>query len=374
MITFVLLTALSFPPPQRNVAQELKPAPVAPEQVLAWQMEGLTQEEIREEVRTCGLTEYPEIAVLSALTAAGADEQTIRALRATKAPRKIWKLGLRLAGPTDYLYDVLGAQLRNDPQAAFAALQEAAEKQPRNLDVHLIYAFLAQHEGDWIQAYAESTRAASMLPEWPYAHGLRSVICSRSGLSDCAVREARIFVKLRPQDAAPYIALGRALEAHGNFVESLEAYHEAEKLHAGYSAIYEGMGRVFAQTGESAKAATAFEQAIKMEKGDAPQYSCELAQLYLAEGDARKAIATLQQAKQKNAERLDVLLALGNAYLVDKQFAAAIREFRAALAETPDSESARQQLAEALRASGREEEAARVYSDPGLAPKPEKHE
>jgi hypothetical protein len=92
VITFFLLTALSFPQPQRNVAEEVTPAPVAPEQVLAWQMEGLTQEEIREEVRTRGLTEYPEIAVLSALTAMGADEETIRAIRTTKAPRKIWSL------------------------------------------------------------------------------------------------------------------------------------------------------------------------------------------------------------------------------------------------------------------------------------------
>jgi Flp pilus assembly protein TadD len=374
VITFFLLAALPFPQPQRNAAEEVKPTPVAPEQVLAWQMEGLTQEEIREEVRTRGLTEYPEIAVLSALSAAGADEETIRAIRATKAPKKIWKLGLRLAAPTDYLYEIVGAMIRNDPEAASAAIQDAAEKQPRNPDVHLIYAFLAQHQGDWIQAYAESTRAASMVPAWPYAHGLRSAICSHSGLSDCAVREARIFVKLRPQDAAAYIALGRGLETHGNFVESLDAYREAQRLHAGYSAIYEGMGRVFAQIGESDKAAVAFEQAIKMENGNAPDYSCQLAQLYLAEGDAQKAIATLQQAKQQNPERLDVLLALGNAYAIDKQYAVAIREFRSVLTAHPDSEPAREQLADALRASGRDEEAAQMYADPGVGSKPEKHE
>ena len=365
MITVCLFAALSFPPAQSGCSAD-RNVPVAPEQVLSWQMEGLTQEEIREELRARGLTEYPEIALLSALGAAGPDTETIRAMRATKAPRKIWKLGLRLPAPTDFLYEIAGAILRNDPQAAQMAIQNAAEKQPRNPDVHLIYAFLAQRQGDWIQAYAESTRAASLLPEWPYAHGLRSAICYHSGLSDCAVREARIFVKLRPQDAAAHIALGRALEAHGNFVESLQAYQQAEKLHPGYSAIYEGKARVLAQTGESDKAVAAFEQAIKMEKDDAPEYSCELAELYLAEGNPQKAIATLQQAKRQNPDRPDVLLALGNAYLADQQYAVAIRELRAALAQAPDSHLVRARLAEALQASGRSEEADQLYLDLGL--------
>jgi hypothetical protein len=36
---------------------------------LAWQLDGLTQEEIRFEVRRHGLTEYPVVALLSALSA-----------------------------------------------------------------------------------------------------------------------------------------------------------------------------------------------------------------------------------------------------------------------------------------------------------------
>jgi tetratricopeptide (TPR) repeat protein len=213
-----------------------------------------------------------------------------------------------------------------------------------------------------------------MVPEWPYAHGLRSAICYHAGLSDCAVREARLFVKLRPEDATAYIALGRGLEAHGNFVESLQAYREAERLHAGYSTIYEGMGRVFAQTGQSDNAVAAFEHAIAMEKGDAPEYSCELAQLYMADGDTQKAIATLQQAKRQNPDRLDVILALGSAYLADKQYPAAIQEFRAVLTTDPDSEPARDQFAEALRASGRSDEANRLYVDIGVLPKSNPHE
>jgi len=88
VISLVLFAALSFPQSPGNASAEGN-APVAPEQLLAWQLEGLAQEEIREEVHVRGLTEFPETALLSALSAAGADGETVRVMRATKAPRKL---------------------------------------------------------------------------------------------------------------------------------------------------------------------------------------------------------------------------------------------------------------------------------------------
>jgi tetratricopeptide (TPR) repeat protein len=331
--------------------------------VLAWQLEGLTQEEIREEVQKRGLTEYPEVALLSALAAAGANPETIRALRQTKAPRKIWKLGLRLPSPTDYLYEIAGAILWNDRESALLTIQNEADKQPRNPNVHLIYAHLASIQEDWIQAYGEATAAVKLVPDSPYAHGLRSTVCYHAQLSACAAREAGIFVKLRPEDAGAYILLGHALEMQANFAESLQAYREAKRLHAGYSAIYEGMGRVYGQMGEFEKAVQAFEQAIRMEE-NAPEYSCELAQLYLAEGYTRKAIDTLMKAKTRDPDCLKVLLALGNAYLAAERYPAAIQEYQELLKKAPDLEIAGAQLAKALRAEGRAEEAAQVFRDP----------
>jgi tetratricopeptide (TPR) repeat protein len=309
------------------------------------------------------LTEYPEVALLSALSAAGADGETIRVIRGTKAPRKLWKLDLRLPKPTDYLYEIAGAMMWKNAAAAMNAIEEEAEKQPENPNVHLVYANLTKMEGDWIRAYGEAKVAVELAPEWPYAHGLRSSVCYHARLAECAVREATIFVRMRPEDAAAYIVLGHAQEMRGNFAEALEAYNEAKRRQPGYSAIYEGMGRVYGETGEFEKAVAAFEQAIAMEKGKAPEYSCELAQLYLAEGYARKAVETLRRAENQNPEDVRVLLALGNAYIADEQYPAAVKQFREVLEEVPDLEIARTQLAKALRAEGRSEEAEQVYLD-----------
>lgn len=367
VIALVLCAALAFPLQQSSVSLQTK-EPVAPEQVLAWQLEGLTQEEIQEEVRSRGLTEYPEVALLSALSAAGADAETIQLMRKTKAPRKLWKLGLRLPRPTDYLYEIAGAMLWRNWGAALLIAQNEADKQPGNPNVHLICARLASMQGDWIRAYGEATEAAKLETESPYAHALRSTICYRAYLTECAAHEAGIFERLRPEDAAAYIVLGHAFEMQANFVEALQAYAEAKKLHAGYAAIYEGMGRVYGQTGELEKAVDAFEQAIRMD-GSAAEYPCELAQLYLAEGYTRKAIETLQKANERDPDRVEIMLALGDAYLIGEQYSAAIREYREVLEEAPDLEIARTQLAKALRADGRGEEADRLYVDPEVQSK-----
>lgn len=48
---------------------------------------------------------------------------------------------------------------------------------------------------------------------------------------------------------------------------------------------------------------------IEIEKDKMPQYSCELAQLYLTEGYARKAVETLQHAKNEDPDDLEVTMA-----------------------------------------------------------------
>lgn len=222
MITLLLLMGLAFAP-QRNNATPKSDARVSPEQMLGWQLEGLTQEALREDVTNRGLTDYPEIAFLSALLAAGADQKTIRVVRHAKGPRRLWKWDFGLPKPTHYLYEVAGALLWGDLDSALATMQKESAKQPRNPDVRLIYAHLLRVQGDWIAAYGEASEAVKLGPQFPYAHALQST------------------VEMRPEDAAACIVLGHARELRGEDQEALQAYERAENLHPEYSAIYAGM-------------------------------------------------------------------------------------------------------------------------------------
>lgn len=358
VITLVLLAALAIPPQQGKVTRK-EDGPVPPEQALAWQLEGLTQEEIREEVGRRGLTECAEDPLLSALSAARADVETVQAVKHAKAPCTLWKLGLKLPRPTDYLYEVAGALLWNDWEHALQTMQAEASKQPENAEVRLIYAHFLRMAEDWIAAYGEATAAVRLAPQSPYTHAQRSTICFHSHLMECAVREAMVFVKMRPEDASAYIVLGHAREIQGLDDEALQAYAQAKRLHAGYADIHAGIGRVYARQGEFEKAVASFGEAIRLDGREA-EYFVELAQVYQAEGYMRPAIENWKQAKQLEPARPRILLGLGNAYLAAERYPEAIKEYQELLASTPDDEGAREQLAKALRADGRGEEAAQV--------------
>jgi tetratricopeptide (TPR) repeat protein len=288
VITLFLFAALAIPPQQGNITPE-SDVPVAPEQVLAWQLEALTQEEIREEVGRRGLTQCAEEYLLNALSAARAGAETIRAVRHAKSPCTFWRLGLHLPGPSDYLYEVAGAILWSDWGHALSTMQAEVAKQPRNPDVRLIYAHLLHMSEDWVTAYGEATEAVALAPESPYAHALRSTICYHSRLPHCAMHEATLFVKSRPQDAAAYIVLGHANELDGRDDEALQAYLEAKRLHPGYPEIHAGLGRVYGRHGEFEKAVAALEDAIRLDGNDA-DYCAELALVYQGEGYMAQAI------------------------------------------------------------------------------------
>ncbi|MGB7435980.1 MAG: tetratricopeptide repeat protein [Candidatus Acidiferrum sp.] len=364
MITLALLATLAFPPQlqQSSVSPETK-APVAPEQVRAWQLEGLTQEQIREEVNTRGLTECAEEPLVNALSAARADVETVRVVRHAKAPCTVWKLGLRWPSPTDYLYELAGAVLWSDWGHALQTMQVEANKQPRDANVHLIYAHLLRMSEDWIPAYSEATKAVRLAPESPYAHAQRSTICYHSQLTECAIHEAQVYVGMRPKDAAAYITLGHARELQGHDDEAVEAYNEANKLCPAYAEIHAGFGRIYGRAGEFEKAVGAFEEAIRLDGNDAEYYG-ELAKLYAAEGDTRRTIEKWKQAKELEPQRAEISVALGNAYVAAGRYSEAVREYQEVLVQAPDIDGVRPQLAAALRALGRDAEAEQVYAEP----------
>jgi tetratricopeptide (TPR) repeat protein len=374
VITLVLLAALAVPPQQipEKTNPEVK-LPVAPEQVLAWRLEGLTQDEIREEVKDHGLTECAEPALLSALAATRTDEQTVELVRHTKAPCKLWKLDLRLPKPTDYLYELAGAMEWNDWGHALQTIQMEAQNQPGNADVRLIYAHMLSQAGDYILAFDEATAAERLNPSSPYTHGQRSTICYHARLTECAVHEALRFIDMEGEDASAYIILGHARELQGHDDEALEAYTQAKKRSAGYAEIYAGFGRIYGRAGEFEKAVANFDEAIRLDKWEPDNY-CELAELYEAEGNFREAIERLKQIKELEPRNTRILMALGNAYLDAGRYAEAAQEYQDLLEAAPAMEGVRSQLAKALRALGREAEAEALFTETSVqAPGSRKH-
>jgi len=358
VLTLILFAAFAAPNPQ-SVSEPQANLRVAPEQVLIWQLQGLTQEEIRDEVARRGLLQCADEALLNTLVVAGVDAETVRAVKQSKAPCSVWKLGLRLPRDSDYLYEITQATRWGDWDYALQLIQIEASKHPRNADVRLIYAHFLEMAEDWITAYGEASAVVELAPALPYAHALRSTICYHSRLAECAAREATVFLKMRPADAAAYIVLGHARELQGYDSEALLAYTEARKRNAKCAEPYAGIGRVYARAGEFEKALGALQEAVRLDNGQTAEYFVDLAEIYQAEGCLSEAISQWKKAREIEPERPQILLGLANAYLEAEHYSEAIAEYKKLMHSAPEVD-VRAQLAMALRAAGRDEEASRL--------------
>jgi tetratricopeptide (TPR) repeat protein len=97
--------------------------------------------------------------------------------------------------------------------------------------------------------------------------------------------------------------------------------------------------------------------------GQTAEYRYELGQVYPVEGYARKAIEAFKEAKMLTPTRPEILLALGNAYLLDEHYPEAVRELQELLESAPDYEIAWAQPEKALRAEGPVAQASQISTN-----------
>jgi hypothetical protein len=180
--------------------------PIEPEELLAWQLGGVTQEEIRAEANTRGMVSRPEGSVMEALSWMGADAATIKAIQHASGRRPNWELGLKRQ-PWDVFVKVARERRQNYVDDAKGTLREAIEKQPTNAWMHFVWASMMGREEDWLSAYDESSKGVKFASQSPYIQGQYSYICSRTGLGQPAEIHAKMLA-LRSKDAVAHSSAG----------------------------------------------------------------------------------------------------------------------------------------------------------------------
>jgi predicted Zn-dependent protease len=195
--------------------------PIKPEELLAWQLGGVTQEEIRAEVNTRGMASRPEESVM------------------LKRPRP-WDVFVEVARELrqDCVDDVIGT------------LREVIEKQPKNAWMHFVLASLTGREEGWLSAYDESSKVVKFAPQSPYIQRQHFYICSRARLGQPAETHARKMLALRPKDPVAHHAVGMALGTQGRTEEALRAYEEAARLQPSLAAAQFGIRTAQRNSGE----------------------------------------------------------------------------------------------------------------------------
>jgi len=233
---------------------------------------------------------------------------------------------------------------------------------------------------------------------------LRSHAALLAGDAGLAERAARAAVAAADRHEAVYLALGQALERQGRFAEAGRAFAEARARNPGSADALLGLARAAEAAGERDRALALYDEAaaapgappgeaawrraaLLLESGDAEAYDAALAALpepLLREPAAALRLAAAERAAGRSEsarERLAALVARPDAPAAAFAYyaewleadgrieeALAVREARAA--REPDSVSARNDLAWALAAAGRDLDRALALAQAAAAAAP----
>jgi tetratricopeptide (TPR) repeat protein len=191
--------------------------------------------------------------------------------------------------------------------------------------------------------------AAERFPDSGVAwHNLASALCDLGGGGE-AVQACEKALATGLDAAETWLVYGRALNSEQRLPEALAAFDQALRRRPGYpEALTEKATLVWTTTGDLEQAAAVFPRG--------PAHLLNIAALYKAAGDPRRALALLEEAARSSAEPILLVSLAGLAITIgenDKALAAA----EAALRRAPGDPTALQSWAAACLAAGLADEA-----------------
>ncbi|HJZ61557.1 MAG TPA: tetratricopeptide repeat protein, partial [Miltoncostaeaceae bacterium] len=205
---------------------------------------------------------------------------------------------------------------------------DATEKAPRNARAWMNAGHAALTRGDLAQAGTLLLEAHRLSPCYAYVQLNLSALAAREGEAAASLRWADEAVRCNPGLALARVSRAEALERMGRVDEALAEYREATGLDSVHAGAWLAQGRLLEQRGQWAAAAAAYDAAASAD-------------------------STSTEARM----RAGLLYAyrLGDS-------AAAIERYRAVLALDPAHYGAHYQIAVALLAAGRRDEARAAWS------------
>lgn len=306
---------------------------------------------------------------------------------------------LQEALPSDARVNYVAALIfidRKDEKSAIEAFREALRKDPNLYGAWQDLGLLYIKQGNWseaVKAFAELTRrqadaavaaylhslslfnsrqieeaegearrALRLDPGSADAHTLLGIILASSGTSDAeAVESLAQAVALAPENFDAAYNLGRVQYLSKDYANAIKHLRSATNLNKTHSAARFYLGTALEAAGETEAALREYRELIRFDAKSAYGQTGAGA-LLLKQNKIDEAIAALKNAVSSNAKNFEAYWALGRAFFLKEDFAAAEESLRSAVALAPNRTDARYQLGLTLRRLGKAEAAAREFA------------
>jgi tetratricopeptide (TPR) repeat protein len=190
--------------------------------------------------------------------------------------------------------------------------------------------------GDLEGAVALLRQAVEANPGLADAHFNLGIALWRLGRAEEAIGVMRETVRLTPTDIDAHLRLGAWLLGRGRPVEASRHYERAATLQMDAPEIWQKLGQSYEAAGNPRAAMGAYQQALRlMERENAATLESLLRVATQAE-DGPSAVDAARRLKPFRPGHEGFLI-VGDALLLNKEPAAAVREFQMAVALTPSS-------------------------------------
>lgn len=182
-------------------------------------------------------------------------------------------------------------------------------REKRNWTIHLLYT--RQEFSECLRLIDEQLRACSGMCE--YALYVKGLIKRQQG----QIRESLVLFQaataLNPRNAANLKQVGRSLYLLGRYKAAVEVYSEAERLDSESWEVHHSKGMCYLHTQQYADAEEALLNANSLSRHDTTYLA--LGQVYVQQGNLRKAIDTYLEALEYTPDNAELLTTVGLLYL-----------------------------------------------------------
>ena len=191
-------------------------------------------------------------------------------------------------------------------------LRKAVKAAKRNPNVHLSLAEVLTGQGNFRDAIASYRKAVGLDPDNPLAWGGLAFALLNSGRIKDAIKDFRKALSLDPGHADLHVGLGNALRQFGDLAGAMEAYGQAVVLRPDYAEVYTNLGNVAIELGYLDQAVGHHRRAAEL-KPDLAQAYHNLGSTYGIARDYEKAAEAFGEARKRDPDNFDTLVALGGA-------------------------------------------------------------
>jgi tetratricopeptide (TPR) repeat protein len=186
----------------------------------------------------------------------------------------------------------------------------------------------------WKDDYSLFSDTVKKSPDSAIPHLNLGIGYDAQGLSDKAIEQFQIALRLKPDYAEAHNNLGNAYLVQGLTDKAIEQFEAAVRLKPDNALAHLNLGNAHLVQGLTDKAIEQFQTAVRLRPDYAGAHN-NLGNAYLVQGLTDKAIEQFQTAVNLNADNAEVHLNLGNAYASKGLSDKAKEQYRIALQLKP---------------------------------------